>query len=157
MQETDLVPNRLEAAKMVIREFVRRRPTDRIGLVVFGREAYTYVPLTLDHGTLLRMLAELQLGIIDGNGTAIGNGIGVALDRLRRSDAKSQGDHPAHRRRQQRGQHLARSRPRAARSLEGEDLHRAGGRPATAEAPGAAPGGGRARRSTPSCWRRSRR
>ena len=61
---------------------MRRRPTDRIGLVVFGREAYTYVPLTLDHGTLLRMLAELRLGIIDGNGTAIGNGIAVALNRL---------------------------------------------------------------------------
>ena len=82
MQETDLVPNRLEAAKAVIQDFVRRRPTDRIGLVVFGREAYTYVPLTLDHGALLRMLAELRLGIIDGNGTAIGNGIGVALNRL---------------------------------------------------------------------------
>jgi len=82
MQETDLAPNRLEAAKSVIREFVRKRPTDRIGMVVFGREAYTYVPLTLDHGTLLRMLGELKIGIVDGNGTAIGNGIGVALNRL---------------------------------------------------------------------------
>ena len=89
MQETDLVPNRLEAAKMVIQDFVRRRPSDRIGLVVFGREAYTHVPLTLDHGTFLRMLSELRLGIIDGNGTAIGNGIGVALNRLRHSDARS--------------------------------------------------------------------
>src|SRR6185295_6482452 len=77
------------AAKMVIQDFVRRRPSDRIGLVVFGREAYTHVPLTLDHGTFLRMLAELRLGIIDGNGTAIGNGIGVALNRLRHSDARS--------------------------------------------------------------------
>jgi Ca-activated chloride channel family protein len=82
MQETDLAPNRLEAAKSVIRDFVRKRPTDRIGMVVFGREAYTYVPLTLDHGTLLRMLGELKIGIVDGNGTAIGNGIGVALNRL---------------------------------------------------------------------------
>jgi Ca-activated chloride channel family protein len=89
MQETDLVPNRLEAAKIVIRDFVRRRPSDRIGLVVFGREAFTHIPLTLDHGTFLRMLAELRLGIIDGNGTAIGNGIGVALNRLRRSEARS--------------------------------------------------------------------
>jgi Ca-activated chloride channel family protein len=89
MQDTDLQPNRLDAAKMVIQDFVRRRPSDRIGLVVFGREAYTHVPLTLDHGTLLRMLAELRLGIIDGNGTAIGNGIGVALNRLRHSDARS--------------------------------------------------------------------
>jgi len=89
MQETDLVPNRLEAAKMVIRDFVRRRPSDRIGLVIFGREAFTDIPLTLDHGTFLRMLGELHLGIIDGSSTAIGNGIGVALNRLRKSDAKS--------------------------------------------------------------------
>ena len=89
MTETDLQPNRLEAAKMVIRDFVQRRPTDRIGLVVFGREAYPHIPLTLDHGTFLRMLAELQIGIIDGNATAIGNGIGVALNRLRHSDARS--------------------------------------------------------------------
>lgn len=89
MQETDLVPNRLEAAKMVIQEFVRRRPSDRIGLVIFGRDAYTDIPLTLDHGTFMRMLGELHLGIIDGRGTAIGNGIGVALNRLRKSDAKS--------------------------------------------------------------------
>jgi Ca-activated chloride channel family protein len=89
MQETDLVPNRLDAAKMVIERFVRRRPNDRLALVVFGKDAYTHVPLTLDHGTYLRMLAELQVGIIDGKGTAIGNGIGVSLNRLRRSDAKS--------------------------------------------------------------------
>ena len=89
MSETDLVPTRLDAAKMVIDDFVRHRPSDRIGLVVFGREAYTHVPLTLDHGTFLRMLGELRLGIVDGHGTAIGNGIGVALNRLRHSDARS--------------------------------------------------------------------
>ena len=87
MEETDLVPNRLEAAKAVIQDFVRRRPTDRIGLVVFGREAYTYVPLTLDHGALLRMVAELRLGIIDGKGTAIGNGMGVGSTGWRRGAA----------------------------------------------------------------------
>jgi Ca-activated chloride channel family protein len=89
MEERDLVPNRLEAAKAVIQDFVRRRPSDRIGVVIFGREAYTYTPLTLDHGTLLRMVAELRSGIVDGRGTAIGNGLGVALARLRKSDAKS--------------------------------------------------------------------
>jgi Ca-activated chloride channel family protein len=82
MQETDVVPNRLAAAKAVIKDFVGRRPTDRIGLVVFGREAYTYAPMTLDHGALLRMVDELRLGIVDGNGTAIGDGIAVALQRL---------------------------------------------------------------------------
>jgi Ca-activated chloride channel family protein len=89
MAETDLAPNRMDAAKAVIHRFVRQRPTDRIGLVVFAREAYTHIPPTLDHGTFLRMLSELQVGIIDGRGTAIGNGIGVALNRLRRSDARS--------------------------------------------------------------------
>jgi Ca-activated chloride channel family protein len=89
MEETDLQPNRLEAAKAVIQDFVARRRGDRIGLVIFGREAYTYTPLTLDHGTFLRMLAELRPGIVDGRGTAIGNGLGVALARLRKSDAKS--------------------------------------------------------------------
>jgi Ca-activated chloride channel family protein len=89
MEERDLVPNRLEAAKAVIQDFVRRRRSDRIGLVIFGREAYTYTPLTLDHGTLLRMVADLRSGIVDGRGTAIGNGLGVALARLRKSDARS--------------------------------------------------------------------
>jgi Ca-activated chloride channel family protein len=89
MAETDLLPNRLDAAKNVIREFVRRRPTDRVGLVVFARDAYTHVPLTLDHGAFQRMLGELHLNIIDGKGTAIGNGLGVALARLRKSEARS--------------------------------------------------------------------
>ncbi len=89
MEETDLVPNRLDAAKTVIQDFVKRRMADRIGLVIFGKDAYTYIPPTLDHGTFLRMLAELHTGIIDGKGTAIGNGLGVALARLRRSDARS--------------------------------------------------------------------
>ncbi len=89
MEEADLVPNRLEAAKAVIQDFVKRRPSDRIGLVIFGRDAYNYIPLTLDHGTFLRMLGDLHLGIIDGKGTAIGNGLGVALARLRRSESRS--------------------------------------------------------------------
>jgi Ca-activated chloride channel family protein len=89
MEETDLTPTRLDAAKAVIENFVRRRPSDRIGLVIFAREAYTYIPLTLDHGTFLRMLSDLHIGIIDGRATAIGNGIGVALNPLRRSEARS--------------------------------------------------------------------
>lgn len=89
MEETDLLPNRLEAAKAVIQDFVQRRPSDRLGLVIFGRDAYTHIPLTLDHGAFLRMLAELHSGIIDGKGTAIGNGLGVALNRLRKSEARS--------------------------------------------------------------------
>ena len=53
---------------MVIQDFVRRRPSDRIGLVVFGREAFTTSRSRWTTATFLRMLAELHLGIIDGNG-----------------------------------------------------------------------------------------
>ena len=89
MEADDLAPNRLEAAKKVIDDFVSRRQGDKIGLVVFGREAYTHCPLTLDYGVLRTMLAEIRLGLIDGSGTAIGNALGVSLARLRKSNAKS--------------------------------------------------------------------
>lgn len=89
MEAHDLAPNRLEAAKKVIDSFIARRKSDRIGLVVFGREAFTQCPLTLDYSVLRTMLAELQINMIDGTGTAIGNALGVSLARLRKSDAKS--------------------------------------------------------------------
>ncbi|MBK8479588.1 MAG: VWA domain-containing protein [Proteobacteria bacterium] len=89
MEADDLVPNRLEAAKRVLDGFIRRRRSDRLGLVVFGREAYTYCPLTLDYSVLINLLGGVQLGLIDGAATAIGNGLGLALARLRPSDAKS--------------------------------------------------------------------
>jgi len=89
MEASDLAPNRLEAAKRVIDDFISRRRGDKIGLVVFGRDAYTHCPLTLDYGVLRTMLAEIRLGLIDGTGTAIGNALGVSLARLRKSDAKS--------------------------------------------------------------------
>ena len=57
--------------------------------MVFGRDAYTLSPLTSDHEALRAMISELQLEVIDGRGTAIGNGIGTALNRLRKSTAKS--------------------------------------------------------------------
>ena len=89
MEADDLQPNRLEAAKKVIDGFISRRRSDRIGLVVFGRDAYTHCPLTLDYGVLRSMLKEMRLGLIDGEATAIGNALGVSLARLRKSDAKS--------------------------------------------------------------------
>jgi len=89
MEASDLVPNRLEAAKRVLDEFVQRRKSDKIGLVVFGKEAYTHCPLTLDYSVLRTMLSDIQLGLIDGTATAIGNALGVGLARLRKSDAKS--------------------------------------------------------------------
>jgi Ca-activated chloride channel family protein len=89
MEETDLVPDRLAAAKRVIADFIRRRRNDRIGLVVFGREAFTYCPLTTDYSTLLTLLSGVDHGLVDGRGTAIGNALGAALARLRRSEATS--------------------------------------------------------------------
>jgi Ca-activated chloride channel family protein len=89
MSERDLAPNRLAAAKAVLQKFVKPRQSDRIGLVIFGREAFTQCPLTLDHKSLSQLLDDVRLDLIDGRGTAIGNAIGTALNRLRRSDAKS--------------------------------------------------------------------
>ncbi len=89
MRAADLQPTRLEAAKEVVGEFIQRRRSDRIGLVVFGREAYTVVPPTLDYTVLQRMVSSLSLELIDGSGTAIGDGLGTALNRLRHSDARS--------------------------------------------------------------------
>lgn len=89
MSAHDLTPDRLTAAKEVLKRFIDRRQSDRVGLVIFGREAFTQCPLTLDYGTLGTLLEEVRLGLIDGRGTAIGNALGTALNRLRRSDAKS--------------------------------------------------------------------
>ena len=89
MSERDLRPNRLAAAQEVLRRFIERRSSDRIGLVIFGREAFTQCPLTLDYHALIGLLGEVRLDLIDGKGTAIGNALATALNRLRKSDAKS--------------------------------------------------------------------
>lgn len=89
MQAVDFQPrDRLYVAKEVLDDFVRRRPRDRIGLVVFAGEAYTQCPLTLDHRVLRAILRQLEVGGIP-DGTAIGDAIATALNRLRESDAKS--------------------------------------------------------------------
>jgi Ca-activated chloride channel family protein len=89
MKAADIRPNRFEAAKAVVDDFIRRRPNDRIGAVVFGRDAYTLLPLTTDKEALRNVVAELQLELIDGRGTAIGNAVGTGLNRLRDSEAES--------------------------------------------------------------------
>jgi Ca-activated chloride channel family protein len=89
MQAADIRPNRFVAAQAVVDEFILKRPNDRIGAVIFGRDAHTLLPLTTDHEALRSMISELELGVIEGRGTAIGNAVGTALNRLRRSDAKS--------------------------------------------------------------------
>ena len=73
--------NRLQAIKPVIQAFINERPNDRIGLVVFSGRAYTLAPLTFDHTWLARQTELLKIGLIE-DGTAIGDGLGVALTRL---------------------------------------------------------------------------
>ena len=71
MLARDLKPDRLTAAKNVASDFVKNRPGDRMGLVIFSGETFTQVPLTTDHGVMLNMLAEMKNGLIE-DGTAIG-------------------------------------------------------------------------------------
>jgi Ca-activated chloride channel family protein len=80
--------NRLEAAKDVVEIFIEGRQNDQIGLVVFGAEAFTQCPLTLDHGILATFLERLEIGMA-GDATAIGSALGTAVKRLRDSDAES--------------------------------------------------------------------
>jgi Ca-activated chloride channel family protein len=88
MLAEDLRPNRLEAAKQVANDFIASRPDDRIGLTLFGGAAFTPIPLTLDHRTLLEYFSEVQCGALE-NGTAIGMGIANAVTKLKESKAKS--------------------------------------------------------------------
>jgi len=88
MLAEDFKPNRLDAAKIVIDDFIAGRITDRIGLVVFAREAFTQCPLTIDYSVLRNLLLDIRTGMID-DGTAIGNGIANGVNRLKDSDAKS--------------------------------------------------------------------
>ena len=81
--------NRIEAAKAVLSDFVKSRVNDRIGLVVFMGEAFTRVPLTLDHGLLLKSISETAPSRNIKMGTAIGSALAVATGRLRESEAKS--------------------------------------------------------------------
>jgi Ca-activated chloride channel family protein len=88
-QPSGVRPTRLDAAKAVIRDFISRRKSDRIGVVVFGSSAYVLSPPTLDYHLLDALVSRMELKLIDPGGTAIGDGVGVAVARLRRSTAKS--------------------------------------------------------------------
>ncbi len=89
MLARDFQPDRITAAKEVAGSFIADRYGDRIGLVVFAAEAFTQSPLTTDQSTLQTLLARIRSGLIDDNGTAIGNGLATAINRLRESDSKS--------------------------------------------------------------------
>ena len=88
MLARDFKPDRISASKEVAAQFVANRQGDRIGLVVFAGEAYTQSPITTDQASLQTLLARLRSGVIE-DGTAIGNGLATAINRLRESDAKS--------------------------------------------------------------------
>lgn len=88
MLAEDFKPNRLEAAKKVIDEFIKGRTVDKIGLVIFSGESFTQCPLTIDYSVLRNLLKDIQMGMIE-DGTAIGNAIANGVNRLKDSKAKS--------------------------------------------------------------------
>lgn len=88
MLAQDFKPNRIESAKKIAAEFVADRKGDRISIVAFAGEAFTQCPLTTDRGAVQTSLAHLRSGIIE-DGTAIGNGLATAINRLRESSSKS--------------------------------------------------------------------
>jgi Ca-activated chloride channel family protein len=88
MEERDIPYNRFDAAQRVIRRFLRRSKHDRVGLVIFGQQAMLHTPLTHDVKTLGRIVRDLRIGDVPELGTAIGDGLGVALASLRRSDGQ---------------------------------------------------------------------
>lgn len=88
MLAEDLKPNRIDAAKNVIDNFIKDRTSDRIGLVIFSRQAFTQCPLTIDYRVLKNLLSKVKTGMIE-DGTAIGNAIADGVNRLKDSHAKS--------------------------------------------------------------------
>ncbi len=82
--------NRIQVIKPVIQAFIDKRPSDRIGIVVFSGRAYTLSPLTFDHDWLGRQVERLKIGLIE-DGTAIGDGLGVALTRLEQASRAEAG------------------------------------------------------------------
>lgn len=88
MLAQDFKPDRLEAAKEVASDFISSRPNDRIGLVIFSGETFTQCPLTTDHTVLKNLFKDVKSGMIE-DGTAIGDGLATAVNRLRKSDAIS--------------------------------------------------------------------
>lgn len=88
MKGQDFTPNRMGAAKKIGQEFIAGRHNDRVGLVVFSGESFTQCPLTTDHATLMNLMQEIEIGMIE-DGTAIGEGLATAVNRLKDSDAKS--------------------------------------------------------------------
>lgn len=83
--------NRLQAIKPVIQSFIQDRPDDRVGIVLFAGTAYTMAPLTFDHNWLVRQIERIKIGVISDDGTAIGDGLGIALTRLDQAKHETEG------------------------------------------------------------------
>lgn len=81
MQANDLVPNRFEASRRIASGFVEKRNNDNIGVVAFAGESLTYMPLTTDRSAVMNTIRMLNLGAL-GNGTAIGDGLVSAINRV---------------------------------------------------------------------------
>jgi len=84
MQIAGQTANRLQVVKSVVGDFVKRRTGDRLGLILFAARAYTQAPLTFDRATVERLLYEAEIGIIEENATAIGDGIGLGVKHLQK-------------------------------------------------------------------------
>lgn len=89
MQIEDFLPNRLEAAKAVARDFISGRIQDRIGIVVFSGDAFSLAPLTTDYDLLKSYLDEINFEMIENRGTAIGSALAVVTNRMSESESKS--------------------------------------------------------------------
>ena len=89
MLSRDLQPDRLEAAKKVASDFVAKRESDNIGLVIFAGEGFTLLPMTTHQATLLNTIHEISINMLDADGTAIGDGIATAINRIKDGKAKS--------------------------------------------------------------------
>ena len=90
MLQEDFNPNRLENSKELLSKFISQRVNDRMGLVIFGGDAYTKIPLTFDNSMLREVVEKIKVDdITSNNRTAIGMGVGVAINRLKESESKS--------------------------------------------------------------------
>ena len=89
MKAEDFKPSRMEASKEVALNFIKSRPTDRIGLVVYSGESFTQCPLTLDHSIAKNLLQDVNIGMIEDQSTAIGVGLATSVNRLKESKAES--------------------------------------------------------------------
>jgi len=89
MLAQDFKPDRAQASKEVAKEFIDARPNDRIGVVLFAKQAFTQCPLTIDHDILRELVDQIEVGLADADNTAIGSALAAAINRLRASNSPS--------------------------------------------------------------------